>query len=117
MPIVVVYTALATPDQYDEVVSRIRFHDEPPPGLIVHTASVGGDGRMCIVDVWESQGDCDRFVEERLRPALREALGQDFAETLVEEVHDLHSMVRPVGRFRRGERAPDEAGNGTHRDA
>ncbi len=44
--IVVQYTTSVTAAQYDEVISRIRFHDEPPEGPVVHTAAATADSRM-----------------------------------------------------------------------
>lgn len=39
-----------------------------PPGCIVHTASEV-NGRVRIVDVWESQQHIDEFFQSRLGPA------------------------------------------------
>ena len=43
------------------------------PGLIVHTASAV-DGKVRIVEVWESRQHIDEFVQSKLLPAL-EKLG------------------------------------------
>jgi hypothetical protein len=52
-------------------------HDEvgrtAAAGLIVHTAS-GADGKVRIVEVWESRQHIDEFVQTKLGPAL-EKLG------------------------------------------
>lgn len=100
MPIVVQYTTNVGPDEYDAVASWMRFHDELPEGLIVHTAAVTKDGQMRVFDVWQSQGAHDRFVEGRLKPAISEVVGQNEAgEPLsAPEVHQLHSLVKPVRR-------------------
>ena len=45
------------------------------PGLIVHTASAV-DGKVRIVDVWESRQHIDEFVQSRIIPAL-EKLGRE----------------------------------------
>jgi len=39
------------------------------PGLIVHTASEV-DGKVRIVEVWESRRQIDEFVQAKLGPAL-----------------------------------------------
>lgn len=99
MPIVALYTTDIGPEEYDAVVSRMRFHDEPPEGLIVHTAAVTPDGRMRVFDVWQTQELHDRFLEMRLRPAIAEALGRrEDAGPPPPEFHQLHSLVRPVRR-------------------
>ena len=54
------------------------FHDrimdglgaEAPAGLIMHLATEGPEGGLRYVDVWETEADCDRFVEERLHPVI-----------------------------------------------
>jgi hypothetical protein len=50
--------------------------DEPPAGLILRVAGEV-DGRWKAVAIWESQEACDRFVQERIIPAVREAFGED----------------------------------------
>jgi quinol monooxygenase YgiN len=52
----------------DDVVGRTA-----PPGCIVHTASEV-DGRVRVVDVWESQRHIDEFFQSKLGPAF-EKLG------------------------------------------
>ncbi|HKP89069.1 MAG TPA: hypothetical protein VJT75_03760 [Thermoleophilaceae bacterium] len=81
---------------YDRVNEIMRVEADPPAGLIAHTASVTGDGRIMIVDVWESQEAFDRFEEERLMPAIREAMGGDPPEgqTTV-RTYETHNVVVP----------------------
>ncbi len=98
MPVVIEYTTEVGQEEYDMVAVSIRFHDEPPPGLIVHTAAVTEHGRMRIFDVWESIEDHDRFVDERLGPATRVLVGDRISRWPEPEVHDLHSLVRPMQR-------------------
>jgi hypothetical protein len=96
VPVVVQYTTDVGREEYDAVAASIRFHDDPPPGLIVHTAAVTGEGRMRIFDVWQSLADHDSFVDERLRPATMEVVGERLVRWPVPEVHHLHSLVRPI---------------------
>jgi hypothetical protein len=99
VPVVVQYTSDVGPDEYDAVVSSMRFHDEPPEGLIVHTAAVTSDGRMRVFDVWQSQEAHDRFVEDRLKPAISAVVGEDRdGPPRAPEVHQLHSLVKPIRR-------------------
>jgi hypothetical protein len=96
MAIVVQYTTGVNSAQYDEVISRIRFHDEPPEGLVVHTAAVTAEGRMRIFAVWKSLESHERFVEDRLRPAIVEVAGDNYLENGgYRQVHELHSLVQP----------------------
>jgi hypothetical protein len=50
--------------------------DEPPAGLILRVAGEV-DGRWKAVAIWESQEACDRFVQERIIPAVRGLFGED----------------------------------------
>jgi hypothetical protein len=99
VPVVVQYTTDVGPDEYDAVVSGMRFHDELPEGLIVHTAAVTGDGQMRVFDVWQSQEAHARFVESRLKPAISEVVGAERSgQPSHPEVHQLHSLVKPIRR-------------------
>ena len=61
-----------TPEQYDEVRSKVGWETRVPTGAIGHTAYFA-DGALNVVDIWESPADFDRFFEERLGPAVQEA--------------------------------------------
>ena len=41
-----------------------------PPGCIVHTASAV-DGKVRVVEVWESQQHIDEFVQRKLAPVFQ----------------------------------------------
>jgi hypothetical protein len=57
-----------------ERVTQIMFPNgiEAVEGGIAHTAGEGANG-IRIVDIWESREAYDRFRDERLLPAMREA--------------------------------------------
>lgn len=81
-----------TLDDYDRVCKALNFPSDWPDGLLAHTA-VDVDGRLRVMDVWESRERFDRFVEERLQAAMRGALGDraqppEIAET---ELHAFYS--------------------------
>ena len=64
---------------YDDVTEKMFGHapmreDEAPGGLIVHSAGQGEQGYY-VYDVWESQAAFERFMEEKLGPALAEVMG------------------------------------------
>jgi hypothetical protein len=48
--------------------------DEAPKGLIVHSAGEGDQGYY-VYDIWESREAFERFMEEKLGPALGEVMG------------------------------------------
>jgi hypothetical protein len=63
-------------EQYDAVTGEMRLAEEPPEGLIFHSAGEL-DGRFQVFNVWESREHFDRFTRERLRPAQVAVLGED----------------------------------------
>src|ERR1022692_5223411 len=64
-----------TQQQYEAVHGKLRVEEDPPEGLIFHSAGPieGGWG---VIDYWESRAAFDRFAESRLMPAMQE-LGSD----------------------------------------
>ncbi len=60
-----------TQEQYDAIHSHTRFDENPPAGMIFHSAGPieGGWG---VIDFWESREHFDRFVGEQLQPAMAE---------------------------------------------
>jgi hypothetical protein len=59
----------ATLEMLEAVTNEMDVRTLPPDGLIVHTV-VNLDGRLTIIDVWESQDDWEKFAESRLGPAF-----------------------------------------------
>ena len=59
--------------------------DEAPAGLILHLATEGTEGGLHYVDVWESEADCDRFIEDRLHPVIAGLLVDVFGDDLPPE--------------------------------
>jgi hypothetical protein len=49
--------------------------DQAPDGLIYHAAGEQADGRWQAVSIWESEEHFNRFRDERLLPAVQQALG------------------------------------------
>jgi hypothetical protein len=59
-----------TIEQYDEVRRAVGV--PLGDGQISHTAGATADG-FCVVDVWESRADFDRFMQEQLGEQLSRA--------------------------------------------
>jgi heme-degrading monooxygenase HmoA len=58
-------------DTYDKVNQEMGLSDSNlPDGLISHTAAED-DGKMMIVDVWESMDKFNSFMENQLMPAMQ----------------------------------------------
>jgi hypothetical protein len=64
----------ATPADYDRAheIMGTSGEGDAPDGLIEHVCASDGTG-LLIVDVWESEEQLDRFLQERLGPALQQA--------------------------------------------
>jgi hypothetical protein len=67
-----------TKEQYEQIGEKMfgvrsgAFSPaEAPDGLIVHSAGPTEDG-WYVYDLWESQDHFQRFVQERLMPAMQE---------------------------------------------
>jgi hypothetical protein len=54
--------------------------DEQAKGFIAHIAVERPEGGLRYIDVWESEEDWDRFVEERLHPVLHGMLSELFGD-------------------------------------
>lgn len=75
---------------------RYALADDPPAGLIFHSAGEI-DGRWTITDVWESREAYGSFREERLFPAIRAATGIEPTSGRQPTVSEfpLHNYVKP----------------------
>jgi hypothetical protein len=59
-------------EQYDAVRDRANWVADRPRGGIAHIASFDRAGVLRCTDVWASYKDFDRFLEDRLFPAVLE---------------------------------------------
>jgi hypothetical protein len=78
-----------TPEQYDEARSKVAWETDVPAGADLHVPWFV-DGGLRVTDVWESAGDFQRFVDERLMPAVQE-IGIEGQPRV--EIRPLHSRV------------------------
>ena len=82
----------------DDVSKEMDVDNNPPDGLIVHTHSEV-DGRVQVVDVWESAEAHQKFEVDRLGPAMGKvanARGLDmsqFGEPKM-TMNEVHMVVR-----------------------
>jgi hypothetical protein len=98
MPIVRILSPReVTYDIYQQVSEKLDTEGNPPDGLIVHTASEV-DGKLKIVDVWESEEHAQRFGQERLGPAIMEVAGDQVGgppEPDQIEIYEIRTLVKP----------------------
>lgn len=80
-----------TRENYEEM-NRQMFGSARPSasidGLIIHTAGEGPNG-FRIVDVWESQEQFERFMEEKIMPAAEAMNAPQTAEPQIWELHNV----------------------------
>jgi hypothetical protein len=81
---------------YESVSRAVGADENPPAGLIVHAAGEEG-GKWRSVDVWESEAAYERFRDERLMPAARQALGDAVIDAgpPPQETFEVKHLVRP----------------------
>ena len=60
-----------TPEEYDLVRAKVGVGDSPPPGAKLHIAARGDDGKIRIIEVWDSREQAEEFGE-RVRAARNE---------------------------------------------
>jgi hypothetical protein len=96
LAVVIQYTANISAEEYDEIVAGLRVHDDPPAGLILHSAYVTDDEHVRAVEVWRSRALHDRYAESRLQPVIESVLADERARRDIRyEVHELYSLVTP----------------------
>ncbi|HEX6753891.1 MAG TPA: hypothetical protein VF093_09955 [Solirubrobacterales bacterium] len=60
-----------TQEQYEAVNAHLGVEQNPPEGLIFHSAGPM-EGGWNVIDFWESREAFDRFLEGRLGPGIQE---------------------------------------------
>ena len=80
-------------DDYDATCRALNFPADWPDGLLAHV-STEVEGRLRVLDAWESRGHFDRFVQERLQSAMGEALGDRAEQPEITET-ELHTVHTP----------------------
>jgi hypothetical protein len=85
---------MVTAETYDAVNEKMGVDEQPPEGLIVHTAGAV-DGQWQIVDVWESEEHAARFDRERLGPAVEAVMGGPPPSRPEAVVYELHRVIAP----------------------
>jgi hypothetical protein len=77
-------------DQYDKVMKDMGLtgnRSEWPDGIISHAAGPTPDG-MCVVDLWQSQVQFDKFFQGRVMPAMQRTGGMPEPQVIKFEVHN-----------------------------
>ena len=57
----------------------------PPPGMLLHLATKLPGGGLRYLDIWETEDDWSRFVDDRLHPVVHGLLSELFGDQLPPE--------------------------------
>jgi hypothetical protein len=71
MPVLALFTAQLSKEQYDLLRKEVGWATQKPPGGILHVAAFDDQGGIHVADVWESAEDLQNFVQSRLMPAFQ----------------------------------------------
>ena len=86
----------------DDVTTEMNVTANPPKGMVVHVHLME-NGRVKVVDVWESAADFEAFRNDRLGPAL-EKVAQRRGITITEQpqttISDVYAIVRGAASLR-----------------
>ena len=58
--------------RYERINDALDLYNNPPKGLIFHTAGPTNSGGWRVLDIWESKDLFDRFFRQRLQPAFNQ---------------------------------------------
>jgi len=72
--ITVATPSFASITQIDAVLSQL---DGPPEGMEARYIGTADDGKLRVVSVWQSKDHAQRFLTEKLGPAVARALGPE----------------------------------------
>ena len=86
----------ATYQDYERVNEAMDVDNNPPEGLIIHAAGEV-NGKWKLVDVWESEAAFEKFRDERLMPAVIQAMGQEVVDAgpPATESFEVKHLVKP----------------------
>jgi len=80
-----------TSEEYDQMRERLGVGDTPPPGGAFHAAAIGEDGKVRIVEIWDSREQAEAWGEKVA--AAREAAGLGGRPPSIEYL-EVHSVVQ-----------------------
>ncbi|WP_405813112.1 hypothetical protein OG241_01630 [Streptomyces sp. NBC_01390] len=75
-----------SPEQYDMVRDAVDWEEVGPAGGEVHLAWFDGQG-LRVIDVWESEEAFQRFLAQRLAPAIEKVGIEGVPETAFAPLH------------------------------
>jgi hypothetical protein len=83
-----------TQEQYEAVHGQMDINNNPPDGLIFHSAGPIDEG-WGVIDFWESVEAFDRFAQGRLMPAVGELGDEAFPTPPDRREFSVHNFNKP----------------------
>ena len=83
-----------TQQQYDVTHGHMGVTENPPEGLIFHSAGPIEEG-WGVIDFWESRAAFDRFIGERMQPAVQKLGDQTFSGPPDIKEFPVHNYSKP----------------------
>jgi hypothetical protein len=81
-----------TKQMYDSLLKEVGWERNQPPGSIFHAAAFDNSGNnIHVADVWESEEDLNKFVKEKLMPAMQK-LNFPVPQTEVFQIHNVNAF-------------------------
>jgi hypothetical protein len=80
-----------TTEEYDQMRERLGIGETPPPGGVFHLAAVGENGKVRIVEVWESRDEAEAWGEKVA--AARDEAGFGAQQPSIEYL-DVHRVTQ-----------------------
>lgn len=77
---------------YDQVTATLAPKVGEAAGFIAHAAGWTGNG-FRIIEIWESEEQCERFFAEAVMPAVMEATGGDPGGPPTTTGYPLHNLL------------------------
>jgi hypothetical protein len=90
MPICRIVESGATPEEYDRIRERLGIGDVPPPGASLHIAARADDGKIRLIEMWESREQAEQWSEKVM--AAREGVGLAGRPPIT--YFDVHNLIR-----------------------
>ncbi len=75
---------------YDAVQAELGLDQNPPAGLIFHSAGFGENGAFRIYEVWETREQAEQFFDEQIMPAVMRVTDGEPTPPATQELYELH---------------------------
>jgi hypothetical protein len=78
-------------DEYDQILAGLGIEDTPPAGGVYHLAAVGDDGKVKIVELWDSREQAEAWGEKVTAAREAASFGADRAPST--EYLEVHKVI------------------------